>query len=248
MSKRFIPQYSQPNEESKEFSPPALSQTPSSSSQALDWSQLQFREEAFIPSPSLREIEEKIIKGAREKAVFIEKEAYEKGFAQGEKDGQELGQKRIETALEPLHLLVQEMNRLPGDLHRRLERELIQIILTIVRKILHQDSLLPEGTIVKTLQEAFRFVVERKKVLIHVNPKDFAYLVAHPDFLPFSMEGEDSAGIKLLADPSVQRGGCFLETTYGDIDATLDGQLDQISSALWFKDPHSAIPPDDLPS
>jgi flagellar assembly protein FliH len=248
LSKQFIPQYSQTDEESKKFSPRMHPQTSPSSSQALDWSQLQFREEKFIASPALREIEEKIIKAAREKAVFIEKEAYEKGFAQGERDGQELGQKRIETALEPLHLLLQEMNRLPEDLHRRLERELVQIILTIVRKILHQDSLLPEGTIVKTLQEAFRFVVERKKVLIHLNPKDFAYLNAHLDFLPFSMDGEDSAGIKLLADPAVQRGGCFLETTYGDIDATLNGQLDQITSALWSKNPHSAIFYDDSSS
>lgn len=241
MSKQFIPQYPQANEESKKFSPRMHPQNPPSSSQALDWSQLQFREETFVPSSSLREIEEKIIKGAREKVVFIEKEAYEKGFAQGERDGQELGQKRIETALEPFHLLLQEMNRLPKDLHRKLERELIQLILAIVRKILHQDSLLPEQTIMKTLQEAFRFVVERKKVLIHLNPKDFAHLNAHPDFLPFSMDGEGSAGIKLLADPAVQRGGCFLETTYGDIDATLDGQLEQITSALWSKNPHSAI-------
>ncbi len=248
MSKQFIPQYPQTSEESKNFFPRVLSQTPPSSAPALDWSQLQFREETFAPPPSFREMEEKMIKAARERAVFIEKEAYEKGFAQGEKDGQELGQKRIETALEPFHLLLQEMNRLPGDLHRKLERELIQLILAIVRKILHQDSLLPDETIVKTLQAAFQFVVESKKGLIHVHPKDFAYLAAHPDFLPFSMQGENSAGIQLLADPSVQRGGCFLETTYGDIDATLDGQLDQIISALWPKILHATLPSDDSSS
>ena len=248
MSKQFIPQYSQTNEESKHFSPRVLSQTPPSSAPAVNWSQLQFREETFTPPPSLKEMEEKIIKAAKERAVFIEKEAYEKGFAQGERDGQELGQKRIETALEPLGLLLQEMNCLPGDLHRRLERELIQLILAIVRKILHQDSLLPEETIVETLRAAFQFVVEHKKGLIHVHPKDFAYLVAHPDFLPFSKQAEDSAGIQLLADPAVQRGGCFLETNYGDIDATMDGQLDRIISALWSKIPQSALPSHDSPS
>jgi flagellar assembly protein FliH len=193
-------------------------------------------------------MEEKMMKAAREKAVFIEKEAYEKGFAQGERDGQALGQKRIETALEPLHILLQEMNRLPEDLQQRLEQEHLRLILAIVRKILHRDSLLPEETIVETLRSAFRFVVDRKKGLIHVHPKDFAYLLAHPDFLPFSMQGEDSAGIKLLADPSVGRGGCFLETNHGDIDAKLDEQLDQIASALWAKIPPPSIPSDDASS
>ena len=243
LSKQFIPQYSGTEEDAKKFSRPALSQPPSSLE--LDWSQLQFRKETWIPPASLREKEEKIIKAAREKAVFIEKEAYEKGFAQGERDGQELGRKLVETTLEPFHLLLQEMNRLPEDFYRKLEREFLQLILAIVRKILHRDSLLPEETIVETLQAAFRWVAERKKGLIHVSPKDYAYLVAHPDFLPLSMQGEESAGIQLLADPAVQRGGCFLETTYGDIDATLDSQMDQIVSALWSKIPPAAPPADD---
>lgn len=248
LSKQFVPQYATTNEEAKEFSPPALSQSPSSSPSVLDWSQLQFRQETFVSSPSLREMEEKIIKAAKEKALFIEKEAYEKGFAQGEKDGQELGRKRLETSLEPLHLLLQELQRLPEDLHRKVERELVHLILAIVRKILHRDSLLPEAAIGETLRAAFRFVVDRKEMLIHVNPKDYSYLLTHPDLRPFSIQGEDSAGIKLLADPAVLRGGCFLETSYGDIDATLDGQLDQIASALWSQIPRLGFPSDDASS
>jgi flagellar biosynthesis/type III secretory pathway protein FliH len=53
--------------------------------------------EDFIPlekggdNPEKRKEAEDILQEAREKAALLEQEAYEKGFAQGEKDGLELG-------------------------------------------------------------------------------------------------------------------------------------------------------------
>ena len=38
-----------------------------------------------------------------------------------------------------------------------------------------------------------------------------------------------------MADPSLLRGGCLIETLFGDIDATLESQLDQITAGIWQK-------------
>jgi len=36
----------------------------------------------------------------------------------------------------------------------------------------------------------------------------------------------------VTSDPSITRGGCFLETPYGDVDARVETQLEKIYQSL----------------
>ena len=65
----------------------------------LMWPQLQPKVYSSSFQQSMKEFEAKLLKQAKEKALFIEKESYERGFAQGEKDGLEMGGKRLEAIL-----------------------------------------------------------------------------------------------------------------------------------------------------
>ncbi len=87
----------------------------------------------------LKEAETKILREAKEKAQFIEKEAYEKGFAQGEKDGRELGQKRIETVVGQIRELADELQNQRERFYRLCEKEMLQLVLGIARKIIHRE-------------------------------------------------------------------------------------------------------------
>jgi len=101
---------------------------------------------------------------------------------------------------------------------------------------------LPEGVIKGTLRAAFQYVIEPRKIAIHLNPKDHQYLLSHPDDLPWG-RNEEAKGIKILPDSSITRGGCFLETSFGVIDATLESQLDQILSGMESKVDLPNVPP-----
>lgn len=232
MSKVFIPQFSYSEEPSKEF----VSQGPSPGQERqgifpLEWPHLQSREGDLKWNQAMQEKEEKILKQAREKGLRLEKEAYENGFAQGEKDGLELGQKKFETLLDSFRQILEEMSRLHRDLYREHEREIVQIIFSISRKILHHHLPLPEAVIQETLRTAFRYVMDPRKIVVHLNPRDHQYLRSHPDVPPWA-KAEGTDGTKIVPDPSITRGGCFLETSFGDIDATLESQLDQILSRV----------------
>jgi flagellar assembly protein FliH len=87
----------------------------------------------------------------------------------------------------------------------------------------------------ETLREAIQQVGGRKKFQVHLHPKDYEFLKAHPERVPFPVNEEDPEGAKLVADPSLLRGGCLIETPFGDIDATLESQLDQITAGIWQK-------------
>lgn len=240
MSKIFIPQFSAPGEPSREFldqgSPQAEDrQAPSSP----EWPHFQFRESDLKWNQAMKEKEEKALKQTREKALLIEKEAYEKGFAQGEKDGLELAQKRFEPILESFGQMLEKMSRLHRDLYREYEREMVQIVFAITRKILRHELPLPEGVVRENLQAAFQYVIEPRKVTVRLNPKDHQHLLSHPGDFPWA-QNEGADGIKIIPDPSITRGGCFLETSFGNIDGTLESQLDQIIS---LTGPKAGLPP-----
>ena len=38
--------------------------------------------------------------------------------------------------------------------------------------------------------------------------------------------------MQIIADPAVERGGCWLETEQGEVDATVDGRLARLAAAL----------------
>ncbi len=241
MSKVFIPQFSSPGKTPLEFGAQGVGpEAGQSQFMPVDWPCLQNSRENQQWSQGIKEKEERILKQVREKALEIEKEAYEKGFVQGEKDGAELGRKRWETVFDSFRQLASELGRLHQDLYRRYEREMVLLVFALAKKVLHMDLPLREETIQETLRAAFQYVVDPRKVTIHLHPKDRQHLMAHPEGLAWGPKGGEGHKIQFLADPTVTRGGCFLETSFGEIDATLETQLDEILS--------QAGPPFDHPS
>jgi flagellar assembly protein FliH len=179
----------------------------------------------------LKELEEKVLKQAKEKSVFIEKEAYEKGFAQGEKDGLELGQRRIQPVIHQLEAILLNIEAQRRDLYKAFEREMLQLVVEISKKVIRHEVTLNGDILLATLQEALQYVVDRRKMVVHLNPVDYQYLLAHPE--GFSLPLDEAGGVKLVEDPSITRGGCFLGTTFGEIDATVESQVHEIASLIW---------------
>lgn len=203
-----------------------------------------FQEDSPVSAPaggifpfgrSLSDLEDLILKGAKDRALQAEKEAYEKGFAQGEKDGRELGLKRFETLLQSFQNVLGEIQAFGKEYRRTHEGEMVRFLLAVARKILKQDFPGAEGTVTATLREALRQVEERKKIRIHLHPQDYDFLRAHPECVPYSLNEENPEGAKMAADPTLLRGGCRIETPFGDIDATLESQLEQITAGIWQK-------------
>lgn len=195
----------------------------------MEWPQM--REKEFVDG-ALKEMEGKLLKQVREKALWLEKEAYEKGFAQGEKDGFALGQQKSAAALREIRHLLEEIGRQQEQLFRNHEREMIATVLAIARKILAGFPV-PEAVAGKTLRAALACVVERNKMRIHLHPRDYEALSGQPGGLPFSAEEEASGRVTFVPDPDLSRGGCYIETLCGDVDATLETQWAEMASRVW---------------
>lgn len=182
-------------------------------------------------SQYMKEVEARILREVKERVNLIEKEAYEKGFAQGERDGLEMGQKRVEAILHQLKNIIHEIEQQREALYHLYEKEMLQLVFSLSKKIIHHEVSIQPEIILKTLQEALQYLVVQKKVTLHLNPVDYQYLSTHLEKSPLPLG--DQGKVKVMEDPSITRGGCLLETPYGKIDATLESQFEEIVSFIW---------------
>ena len=65
------------------------------------------------------------------------------------------------------------------------------------------------------------------KVLVRLHPEDLAYVQEHPQLWQ-AHRGE----LEFVADPALERGGCYLESERGGIDNTLATQFQSLRRQL----------------
>ncbi len=173
---------------------------------------------------------EEIIKRAREKAVLLEQEAYEKGFEQGEKDGLELGNAKAQKIVENIESLLEGIDLLRADILKFYEKEILGLICAVAEKIIDHKVELNGTVIGKKVINAINMATAKKSIRLKVNPEDFDYIDnLRPEIFQRFNELES---VEVISNSSIKRGGCFLETPCGDVDARMETQLSIISKCL----------------
>ena len=186
----------------------------------------------FIPLESLKNNgvseneDEDILKKTKENIERIEQEAYEKGFAQGEKDGFELGERKAIKTIANIENLFNEINNIRQELIKENEKEILDLIFAVSEKIVHHEVRRDDAAIKETILSALDMAVEKSKIIFNVNPDDYDFVEKlRPDLF---RRNNEIKSIVVTSDPAVSRGGCFLETPRGNIDATIESKLEKI--------------------
>ena len=205
--------------------PPAEESSPEPSpSGSFDISGISLEELARHPEVSL-------------KLSHLEQEAYEKGFAQGQKDGQEIGRRQYESLAKRLKALLTSLEKSLEEHILGLEPQLFALLKLMLEKLVLKEVSTSPEVIKNCLREALAHVVEQTQVKIHLHPDDVEFLEEILGELR-----DDFARIKdfeIVSDSNISRGGCLLETEFGLVDATLDRRLREILKRL---DDESAKP------
>ena len=174
---------------------------------------------------------EVILRQARLKVDEIEKEAYEKGFSEGEKAGREVGEKMVEALLKQYATTLEELKALRRETLLASEREVIRLSLEVAKKVVRREVHLDEELILTLVKVALSRLAEQSAMTVRVNPKDYQSIL-HFRHTP---DHRDSLheGIKLTEDPLIARGGCLIETESGVIDARVEEQFREIEKGFF---------------
>ncbi len=155
----------------------------------------------------------------------LEREAFAKGYAQGERAGLEAGGKRAEAMLRRVAQTLTDLGSLRETLIQQTERQMVQLALTIARRIVYREVTLDPELIAAMAHVALKKLGTTSPATIRLNPADYT-VVAH--------DGERWAGmpVKVVPDPAIARGGCLVESEFGRIDASIDRQFEEMTRAL----------------
>jgi flagellar biosynthesis/type III secretory pathway protein FliH len=154
---------------------------------------------------------------------------YEDGLLQGEKIGIEIAERKMEAVLQRYSDAIGEVQRLRSALYTQVEREVVKLAVAVAKKIVHREIQVDHDIVRTLVHVALGRVAEKSTVTLCLNPDDYDYLVEHRAELSQS-EGQD---ISLLADKSIERGGCLIQTNCGDIDARVEEEFHEVEHSFF---------------
>ena len=109
-------------------------------------------------------------------------------------------------------------------------REILELIFAIAKKIIHHQIGSEDQAVKESIIKALHFAAEKSKVIVKVNPEDLRHVEKiKPELLTRIKE---MRSIEVTTDAVINRGGCILETPCGDVDATIETQLEKIYQSL----------------
>lgn len=162
--------------------------------------------------------------------VALEREAYERGFAAGEKAGFEFGRQKAEVLFQGLGGILEEMTTFKERLYKPCEQEIVELSLAISKKVIQREAEVRKEVVLDCVRAGLKALVAAGEVLLRVNPKDLE--VIHQYKSEFARYSDGVKGVSIEADENVSRGGCVIETTYGEVDVTFEGILSEIEERL----------------
>jgi flagellar assembly protein FliH len=173
---------------------------------------------------------ELVVRQAKMDAAEIEKQAYERGFIEGEKAGKEVGEKALEALLKQYAKRLEELNDLRKEIFATSEKEVLRLALEIARKVIRREVSVDEELILTMVKVALNRLAEQTVMTVRVNPRDYQSI--QRDQASHSPTSSLNEGVKLMEDPSISRGGCLIETESGIIDARIEEQLREIEKGF----------------
>ncbi|HET6487464.1 MAG TPA: flagellar assembly protein FliH [Spirochaetia bacterium] len=184
---------------------------------------------------------QKIVADARQKAAAleeevkgrvaqVEKEATERGQAEGHAKGYEEGRAEVARLVESLHAIIAKAIEKRNEIIEEAETQIINLVLLIVKKVIKVISENQKNVVINNVVQALRKLKSRGDVVIRVNLADLELTSEHvKDFMKMV---ENVKSITVLEDSSVDRGGCIIETDFGQIDARISSQLHEIEERI----------------
>ena len=168
-----------------------------------------------------------------EELESIRQEAYNEGFAAGEKDGFRSTTLKVRQEAEAaLSVKLASLERLMGVLFdpiaeqdAQIEKSMVGLVEHIARQVIQRELVLDSSHIESVMREALKLLpLGVGNVRLYINPQDFEQVKA--------LRERHEETWRIVEDAALQPGGCRVETEHSRIDATVETRISQIMAKL----------------
>ena len=153
----------------------------------------------------------------------IEEQAFQKGFLEGQRVALESQHAEVADAVQSMIRAVAEIQSLRQEVYRSIEREVVELALSIARKVVCQEIEINPEVVGCVAREALNQVDVPGKIKIRLNPADLEFINTTQGQISAFLQEMDN--VIFEAEEGITRGGCLIETKLGDIDARIEKQF-----------------------
>lgn len=164
-----------------------------------------------------------LVSRAQEESENIKKSAFEEGYRLG-----------LDASKADLSQFREELSKFMSarkDVFEYIAPDILEISVDIAKKIIKKELESDPQVIINTIVDVLKNISKSEpKITIKVKPQSVQFI---KDTLPnITYQYGIEAKINILADPSIEEGGCIFQTNNGIVDASIDTQLEIIKKAL----------------
>ncbi len=189
----------------------------------IDFTQRQERRRGSRRRGYRRIDDRNLVSRAQEEAETIKKSAFEEGYRKG-----------LEQAASDMEAFRKNMASFMNatkDVFEYVAPDILEISIDIAKKVIKKEVEQDPQVLINTIVEVLKTLAKNEpKINIRVKPQAVQFI---KDTLPnITYQYGIDAKINIVADPSIEDGGCIFQTNNGIVDASIDTQLEIIKKAL----------------
>ena len=197
-----------------------------------------------------------IIEQAESKARHIEhdmkqsidaerKAALDESRETGKSEGFAEGKAEVDRLIERTQVVLERAQDKRAEILSETEKQIIDLVLLIARKVIKVISENQRNVIISNVIESLRKIKSKGDIIIRVNLADLKLATEHKeDFIRLI---EKPQSLQIVEDTSVDSGGCIIETDFGEIDARIASQLNEMESKILEISPVTSLIKTNIP-
>ncbi len=185
------------------------------------------RGDARIKKLKLSTVAERAVpqRSSEDHLMSVEKEAFERGYLEGERIGKEMGEKMMETALKRYENSIAQVAEKHKQVIQSMEVETVRLALEISKKIVQRELALDSDLVAALAVVALKRVSGHHSITLHVSRPDFENVRA--------AVANVNPAVAVNEDAALERGDFLIDTAQTHLDGRVASQLDAISRVLF---------------
>lgn len=153
-------------------------------------------------------------------------QARQDGFSEGVRQTQEQAIAEMRSAMERVAATLADLANTKRKVRGEAELELLRLSIAIARRIVHREIALDQEALSGVVHAALQKLQAREISRVRVFP-------AGADMLRSALDRFGApAGLEIYPDPSMRPGDLMFETSLGQLDASVETQLQEIQRGL----------------
>ncbi len=173
----------------------------------------------------------KLDKTIKDKEELIFKENKSKGYEEGFAEGKIEAIKSLEKEVKNMTQIASEIGQFKNILYIDVTKNVVDLSLKIAEKIVKSAVLSDNDFLKNIISDAIDKAANSTNIIIYLNPSDYASFSKNSKIAK-DLSKNIQSNISFASDTNLLPGNTFIKTDFGEIDAKIETQLQQIKKAF----------------